>query len=54
MSVVKLLSYSDNCVNDKLDIYLYRYLCMFVVPRLPKQFEVDVVYGHKPDAGNSD
>lgn len=54
MSEVKLLCYSDNCVDDKLDIYLDQYLCIFVVPRLPKQFGVEVVYVHTPDAGNSD
>lgn len=35
-------------------IYLDQYLCIFGVRRLPKQFGVDVVYVHIPDAGHSD
>lgn len=38
----------------KFDTYLDRYLCIFVVPRLPKQAADCVVYVHKPVLGHQD
>lgn len=42
----------------KLKIYMYiyldRYLCIFVMPRLPKKRQIDEVHVHKPNLGQSD
>lgn len=43
-------------IKLKINMYIYldRYLCIFVVPRLPKKPQIDEVHVHKPNLGQSD